>query len=300
MAVIRVKETWDSRSGSEDDMGEREYVRTFRVVTDDPLTSSLSVRYATGIPARFDPYQDADGNIDAGSFVKEIRESQDQDNPFTWLVSVTYSSKLEQPEYGDEDPLARPAEISRGTIKFLVPATTDRDGNAIVNSANQAFDPPIEREEYRRTLRVVKNLITYDDTWEEYLDAVNDKAWFGFEAGEAKLVNLTAVRKYEKGLEYQEVTFEIEGAPPFTRFDALLIGDPRPVSTERTWTKHVLDQGYRDIDDKVFRDKESGQPKATPTLLDGEGAALVLGVDRPVFLDFDLNPDMNFDLLPIP
>lgn len=301
MSVVSVKEIWNGRAGSEDDKAERTYTRVYRVITNSTFTSSLSVRYALGIPKRFDVYADADGTMDAGAFVKSVKEHQ-TDDPYVWEVAVEYSSVLEHPAEGGEDPLSRPSEIKWGTTKFTKPAEMTADDldisgglalpiviapTAILNSADCIFDPPPEFEDFRLTLSITRNEAAFDPIKiGGFIGTVNLKSFFGFDPREVRCTGISAERVYEKGIFYWKVSYEFE---------------IRAGEGVTAWQSNILDRGYMEYDGPALVAIVDNllKPVPEPALLDGEGQALVKG-DDPVFLHFTIYSPMDFDLLYLP
>jgi hypothetical protein len=282
--IVEVQEIWNGRTGNEDDKGERNYTRVFRVITISPNVSSLSVRYAYNIPARFDPYMDADGTPDAGAFAQKIEEHQDQDDPRTWVVVVQYSSKLEYPDYGAENPLNRPSEIEYGSKTVMIPLTqtpvtpTSPTAKAIVNSAGSPFDPAPEIEQARLTMRIVRNEPAFDPVViGAYADTVNNDAWLGFQPGEVKCTGISAKRAYEKGIFYWQVTYEFEC---------------KPGQGANAWAFVLLDRGYYTLDNaspphRLLATDLFGRALTSPALLDGTGKVLSTAANtQPVFITY--------------
>ncbi len=315
MAILTVHETIDARKFDLGPNGERTYERVFRVTTDAKTVGSLEVYFASGVPRMWDYYL-CENEYDYGARVVKVQPKQTAD-PFTWLVTIQYSSgrvspqqakvgaspaKGSQPQQQDDtDPFARPPEIRWGFSQYQRVVTKDTTGKAIVNSANDAFDPPPTVDDSRPTLTYVRNLIdptfspelvgTYP-AWDPalaiaYQDAVNTDTFLGVPAGQAKVASLSASSVYERGIFYYKGNFEIH----FRR---------------EGWALQILDQGYHELDTvtgkyKIIVDALTSIPKSSPTPLNGNGFAVdfnSLGA-VPHYLTFKVYKELPFSALPI-
>lgn len=259
MTVTRVREDRVGNRGNADEKG-RDYVRTFTVETDSPYDDSLVVRAAPGIPRVYNPYVSAGGLVvDLGSWCRTVTADRIGDS-FVWRVVATYSSRMDPLTRPDlqqiEGPLLRPPEVEWDTITVAVAATHDRDGNPVRNSARDPFDPPLDEEEARLYLRVTKNQLTFDATrMLEFVDTVNSKKWLVFLQGEARCRKIRGVRRWENGLLFWAATYEFEirkeNVPTGAKRVSSFADFPDDPEVKRSWTKWVLDRGFRELVDKV-------------------------------------------------
>lgn len=209
MAVIEVTELWDGRSYSAElDKSKREYVRTFRVVTDDPDDGGQTACSHGSIPTIGTAYITA-GESDAGAFLKRLDAKQDQNDPLVWIVTANYDSQYPDPEQAEENPLLRPNKYKFGFSKVAVAVQQDLDGRAFVNSAGQPFLPPQEIEITRPTISIEKNSATHSFTILSNLqDCVNSVTWNGFPVGSVKIDNVEATSESENGVTYWKQTWQ--------------------------------------------------------------------------------------------
>jgi hypothetical protein len=209
---------------------------------------STSIAYYDNPADRTDPYQ--------GSQV------------YVWTATLEYGpwNPLEHTTTGDptNQPL-RPRFTSTNTPQIVY---EDVDGNPVVNSAGDYFDPPIERDFPRWTLTVVRNEASPTmATIGPYANRINEAAWNGFPPKTVKLspIQLPAPEfsQFTGNLYYPiEYVFEIN-------FDG--------------WTKNVLNQGYRELSStgKLIPILVGGTPASSPVMLDRNGHALI----TPGYLD---------------
>lgn len=292
MPVVAVQETFLNRTGAVNDKREREYSRTFDVLMSTRTSDPVEVLLAPSLPRVWNPYIGANGTADLGSWCKDIRARQDTLDPYLWRVEAKYNSRLERPDLNIiENPLLRPADLSWDHVYVMKPLERDRDGNAILNSSYERFDPPPETEDVRQVLTVVRNQATYNaQLYQTYANTVNEVDWMGFKAGTVRLMKLSAVRQFENGILFWRVTFEFHirsGSIATNEADA--------------WAIRILDRGYFKWDgfDRELIRSPTGSLITTPALLDGDGGVLEPG-DDPVYLTFHYLPQQDFaDILPL-
>lgn len=286
MATATLIETWAGRDGSVNSQRERMYTRTFLVNVSDPTLGWEWVRLVTGLPRIWDFYVSASGAIDTGSFCQELTGRQKAEDPYLWDVVARYTNRIQRPDINIvENPLLRPAEISYGATSIMRPATFDRNGDAVVNSAGDPFDPPLEVEEHRLTITIVRNQMSYNALgYLGYYDAVNEDAWFGFPKEYVKCCRITGRRQYENGVYFWPTTYEF-----MVRLnrDENLTDDGGNIF--KPWDYPVLDRGFWYLDGatkKLILDT-FGRPSPTSRLLDGAGNELAAG-QPGVYLPFSL------------
>jgi hypothetical protein len=209
--------------------------------------------------------------FDLNCRVTKISSEQDQDNPFLWLVHVDYSTKWFDPQRALQDPFnpatqnptQRNPEITWSFQKYQKPITTDINGAALVNSADEPFDPPVEIDDSRPALTVSRYEIIFSPALAvAYMDAVNSDPFAGALPGTAKVDSITGVFVYVEGFFLWKVTYVIH----FRR---------------EGWDLQPLDAGLTEIftgpggvrQRRPIQDP-SGQPVTAPQLLDGTGRAL--------------------------
>jgi hypothetical protein len=278
--IISVREVSSGRTGTVNEKGERSYTRTFQVITDSALDGPLYVRQAPGIPVRGSIYA-TDTEIDPGARVKSITPSQ-SDNPKVWEVRVEYSSTTEDEQ---ENPLERAPEISWSAAPYTRVAWKDNNGKAIVNSAGQYFDPPLEVDDSRPVLTITRNEASFNPSLAiDYQDAVNSDAFLGFSPGQAKVAMIQASSATENDVFFWRVTYEFA----FRR---------------EGWALSVLDQGrYEKVSGKPVPIKEydtagnaiPGSHVTDPVPLSGGSRLDNPGPDSVQFLSFTVYKERAF------
>jgi len=280
MAVTWARKIWDGREGGGDLSGSITHTQLYRVRTDNKFDDQVTVLQAAALPFLGQPYPN-----DPSSYCNSLRARNEGASPFFWTVTATYSNERE----ASDSPLDDPIEYQWATEQFQEVADTDRNGQGIVNSAGDPFDPPIMRDNSRRTVTITSNE-AFVPTWIlSYQDAVNSDAinvdGLSVSAGQAKCqqVSVSPIRQRN------DVTFRIVTLTIHLNNDG--------------WGFKILDQGFRERDDdnklqQITNEADGSEPTA-PVLLDGSGKAQTdPTVASAVFLDYDIYPSLSFAALP--
>jgi hypothetical protein len=284
MSVINVMEDPRGRTSGQTIEG-RWGRRVFTVELDDPDTSDLSIRYATGLPRVTAAYPN--------DFWLRCRSNEITARITPTLIEVTAAyatlSNLKNDIYnwdGDgetENPLKKDPLIRWSSSISVEPIDVDIDGNPIINSSHEGFDPPVTREFYDEVLTITRNEAWYDRVnLMPYKGAVSSDSFYGFDAGWAKVTDITAEYVTLGEFTYAVVTYEIQ-----IRYDG--------------WKKRILDRGFRvysgaDGDGNPAYEQvrgTDGTPLTEPVLLDGSGGKLADGAN-PVWLEFEVYRTLPF------
>lgn len=272
MSVISVHETWRGQSGGINDKAQRKYARTFQVFCNNINTRALEVRLAAGVPRLFD-YYITSSEFDLGARARNIDVVQDTLYPLRWEVTVSYDSisidptKIATPNQtsgssqggGAKSPEQKPPQYSWDFTRQARAISKDLDGKAILNSAGDPFDPPIEIDDCRPILTVEQTLLTFDvNLAMQYYDTVNSDTFLGFSPGQAKCNGRKGTSRFEENKFVWTVTTEIH----FRRDNWIPL--------------EIIDRGFHYLDGTppkkiLFRDPTDDQPMATPQLLNGNG-----------------------------
>ena len=237
---------------------------------------------------------------DANLLVNKISCSQDQGDPLTFRVTLSYGYYLDQPATGDpavdvqqqgldpadreESPLLRPRDytISSTTRPEAIQKAWSLGGGTysvpIVNSAGDPLLPPPER--LRAGIQIVVGIndaAPPDSTWWTALDnaPINSSSLtvgpYTFSAGQVRLSGIQASPVYERGTAYWRWTLTWEA--------------------RQHWYYEPLDQGRREKPvapstvPRLIIDEASGAVVSSPVPLDGAGNKLASG-GTPQYLTF--------------
>ncbi len=274
--IVREVDT-DQRS-SKTPQGQQ-YTHIFQVILDTVgANPARSARLADGVPDIGDQHP-----IDTSAYVLGV-DVHPTESRLIWNVHVKYQTThfiypTPKPNPTDEAPSIRWGAWSR-----TIAIDKNKDGDAILNAAEDPFDPPIEGEEYHLELTVVRNEAAHNPlTAAGYYGAVNNATATicGLEVTtrKAKCVQWSGDSAERNGYSYYVVTYKI-------RFNL------------NTWDKKILEQGmnYKDGSKKKHIVGDDNEPVDSPQLLTAAGAVLALG-GTPVFKTSRVAPEKNFSTL---
>lgn len=267
------------------DMGKRTYTRAWTVVTSSRTDDAYAVGSASGLPLIGNTHPS-----DANAFCQQLAVTQ-KSGWRVWTVTATYSTEREL----NTNPTSDPAIINWGSEQFQKPAVFDRNGNLIVNSAGDPFDPPLMMDDSRRIVTVQKNLAVVPTWILDYQDAVNsdtftiDGVSIGVGLAKMQAVTVGPVERRSSTV-FRTVNFTIHLQRDGWAMQPLDAGFREFVSTDSVpepELKNILNRGDQ-------------QPVAAPVPLDGEGKAL----DNPtptncVFLTYHVYKTRAFSSLPL-
>lgn len=250
---------------------------------DDKTDGPSDVLASTDLPAIGDAYETS-----SDAKLVDIVANPLDDNPYVWEVIGSYSQKTTDPETSPStSPLDRRVRWSYGSVQRSEALLVDQNGDDVVNSAGDRFDPPIEvaRPQLRMTAR--RNELGFDPaTIVAYVGRVNSAAWRGFDTEMVLCTGITADERTENGTTYFEVSYEFE-----VHWDDTL-----------GWnTLEVLDQGFNRLTtpttkEPIYMEPDRVERPSNPMPLDGSGDELPIG-DPFVYIPFAPYPQADFGAL---
>lgn len=209
-------------------------------------------------------------------YVVRLRTAVTDDSAFVFRVTVEHREI--------SNPLDEPPIVEWLSASTMEPIDTDIDGNPILNSSDEPFDPPPTEEFYDLIMRATFNVANFDPVGaSNYNGAVNIDWFRGFAPGLGKVKEYTSRQIWVMtGWFYVAVAVEL-------RFRST------------GWKRKFLDQGYRtkgDIVDGVqtytqIKDTE-GNLVTDPVLLDGLGQKLADGAPV-VRREYWTKPQLSFN-----
>lgn len=282
MAIVSCEEHPGGRGGSLGIDGVRSYSKQYIVITDDPTTTEVEVLAASGLPAI-----KAEHPADSKAVVVKRSPRPYGAGRLVWLVDIEYASRSGPAENLTFDrPWNRRPRLRWGSYAVQLPLEEDRDGDPILNSAGDRYDPPLIVEIHRPTLSVTRYERRYDiNKALDYIDTVNELTLMigGLvtRAEGALLTRFEGADVEVDGVDCWQVDYEIIFAPTFKR--------------------RVLDCGFYALDGTKKTKVTDGNNKdmTEPALLDGAGAVLGFG-GTPVYLDFHVYRKVDFGPLGLP
>lgn len=249
--------------------GVRNYQRVFVLETTSQSEEAYQVGSHPSLPQIGDLYP-----YDSAAYCDSISVTQ-TDGWKVWRVTCNYTSEWDLTN----------AKISWDTEQFQKVAAYEYNGDGIVNSAGDPFDPPALMDDSRRVITVTK-MMTEVPTWIlSYQDAVNSDAFtidgVSIAIGKAKMQRVSVSEPRQINLTtYREVTFQIH-------------------LQRDGWDLQILDAGFRDASFNTLYNVDGTRPTA-PIPLNGLGARLdSTNPADAVFLPFTVYTTLPFASLPL-
>lgn len=177
-----------------------------------------------------------------------------------WTITAEYSSAVEM----NVDPTQDAMQIRVYTEQFQKPAVFDKNGNKIVNSAGDPFDPPLMMDDSRRVISLVRNVAAYPSWVLSYQDAVNSDTFtvrgITYAAGVGKVQSVSISDS------------QIRNNVPFYSVEVLIH------LQKNGWILQPLDVGFRELGYggdliNILNPGDTERPSA-PVPLDGTGNQL--------------------------
>ena len=275
-----LKEEIPSGRTARNSKGARTYTRKFRVTSNDKTDGPFEVGSTSGLPLIGSAHPE-----DANAFCVELMV--ENTDPFAgWTVTANYSDE----RVIDDNPTDDAAEINWGSEQFQKVAVVDRDGNLIVNSAGDLFDPPAMIDDSRRVVTVSKNLAAVPSWILDYQDAINSDTFtidgISIGVGKAKMQAVTVGPKQRRNATvFRTVTFTIH-------------------LQRDGWALDILDAGFNRLDPLAPSGRAAitinGLAPSAPYPLNGAG----IPIENPspsnnVFLTFNVYKTRTFSTLPL-
>lgn len=263
--------------------GVRSYTRAFKLETTDKTDGPFAIGSTSGLPRIGSVHPE-----DSGAWCTTLRV--DNFAPYKgWRVTAEYSSEMELAE----NPTNDPALIRWDSEQFQKPAIFDYNGEAIVNSAGDPFDPPNMMDDSRRVVTVTKNLASVPAWILTYQDAINSGPFtidgVSVATGLAKMQRVAvSERQTRNGTSFRTVDFTIH-------------------LQKNGWKLEPLDAGFREREAtgtppelKNIKNPNDDELPGAPVPLDGSGRQLADPTPANcVFLDFDVYEPKDFSILPL-
>lgn len=324
MAFVWVHELFDGRNGSLRDGLQRSFVRRFQVRTDDKRVAPINVIFAPGIPRLYASYISFDGaELDYFSICRDIQAEQEVDDDLVWNVTCSYDTQSTS-EFGNQsgqpgtigqpgagggsgasgDPTQEPPTIEWDYDSTEYALRVDIDGDPILNSAGQPFDPPPTMPVGWTVLRYGRNEATYDALERaKYAHTINSTPFLGVREGCVLCKPIKASSRYIGPFLYYRVSYEFHIAKDH---DHNIQGKPQMPGVF-DWKMWLLDQGLCRLDVATGRPVaiyDDGNPISTPALLGNDGQPLTKDdIEDPLigpnWLDFDIYNEIDLNVLNI-
>jgi len=297
MSCISFKEIHDGRAAS-DDVGDKEttvsYVRVFRAETSLATDDATAIKAHASCPSL--------GAAHPNNTYARLRNRQFRNETFSkkvWIVTLTYSTKGTDVSGGSQtNPLDTTTRITWRSEQFQKVAIKDKDGNAILNSAQDEYDPPPEKDDSRWIATITKNMVAVPSWLLNYQDAVNSSGFMidglSVPARRAKVQSIEIGGwQFQDPYSYRQVTIGIA----ISRDEYTL--KPRDQGFNKLVGGKRVKIMIPELDDNGKKTARTMEP-SVPVALNGSGAV----VESPTLANAHFNThyvynEANFSVLPL-
>ena len=294
MGIKWVREHWEGRQGKVDGKGIQTFRRNFHVRTNLARTGQIEVSNAvdpvTGlsIPKIWSTYVTPTEAFNLAVCVGV--DPQQKDDPFDWKVLCDYTTDTQELFKGSV--FNRLPKVAWSTEEIKEGLETDWDGKAILNSAGDPFDTQ-ESPRGIDVMKVERNIPIYNRLQHnQFRFSLNDRPWYGFDAGTVLYSNYGATQEFEKNSQGQEVYF-------WRLMQEMKVD-------KKGWELRLLDRGFRafgpvnqfgDRPRAIITCPVTGHPLTREALLDGFGFVLAGPPFVPAYMVFRRFPDRDLNLV---
>jgi hypothetical protein len=281
VAITSIFEIPDGRSATIGPNWARTFGRTFQVETDSAAVGPVAIAHALPF-AIGTPYQTSTEKY-PGAYIQNFRFDAASSDGRTWRVGVEYGP-FDASQF-PENPFDRRPDYEWSFVEFQRIVDEDIHGEAIVNTAKEYFDPPVEIDDSRPVCTVTRNEDHFNiHLAKEFRDSINESEFWGWPAYTVKCKSISAKLALDPLVGwYWVVTYILEFNPD-------------------QWGREILSQGLRQLNTAGTAYAPiliNGSQTTSPVPLDEKGHALPPDGD-PVFLTFDVYREMDFSILNLP
>lgn len=210
------------------------------------------------------------GDTWAAAKASDISADEHDADPWTFVVTVDYTSSPNPSWTFPENPLSQPNKYSYTSESVTEPYFRDTDNKPVVNSAGEVYAQTPQRERSYGVITITRNVSSYDDaTAESYRNLIN--------SGSVSINGTTyAARKLRIKQYDASGPNEQNGVTYWT--ETIVIAK-RPEG----WDHVLEDRGLNElIDDELYPILDAKMdPVQLPWPLDGEGFACFNPTDTP-------------------
>ena len=280
--------------------------RSWQVLTNNRFDDEYYV-VQTGIGLGYFPVPYLSTHPD--SFIllcRSVSAKQDERAPLKWIVTAEYSGEpISIPDQQSfVPPLQRPAVIRRRKNKYMKALDKDVDGDAIVNSAGDPFDPPPETPRGRPLITISKNVGFIPPGLSTYGDGINSLPF---------MCQGETFDQYTARIDDWDMSeLKTETDPTGVPWQYYVFTWSFEIDTEEGWKGSLLDCGFRErraggdgiSKFNILDQATPPNPVSSPALLDGNGYSLVSqgiveSADNAVYLPFDFYYETDFNQFPL-
>lgn len=210
-------------------------------------------------------------------------------NGIVYRGSATYSSEAEE----SQNPIDWRPKLRRIGVKATKIVEEDKNAVAILNKAGDKYESPVEVPSTIRGFIYTRNLPYNPRTLADQLeDTINNAAWLGYPARTVFCVRMDISDRQTAIVNDVEIPYWTAEAEFSINLDE--------------WKVRLLEQGYREkvageLKDIMVKNEDDEEERAAfPILLNNLGRAQLEDPKVPLFTDWYVYKEENFDLFDIP
>lgn len=315
---ITVEELKGGRRAGWDVDGGRRYTLQVRVTTGDPMVGPRAALLAVGVGAGStyrSPLFTPASEYDFGCYLNSIEDEEEDGDGKSWRVTLGYKQYDWTKQNGGEGSGANPSAFQANPVNAPplikwsseteeVACTHDRNGQPILNSAGDPFDPPLTRPLSTPIATITRTLSSFDPNWiNQFKEHTNNATWCDFPADTVLCKDLTADKVYDPDWGVLWPQTIVLAFRPIVTTDTTDPSTPWVTKTSTLlagWNQQVLNAGFRQKVGTVLQQiRTDGAPAPTPALLKADGTAAAPS-DDPVYLTFETREQADFSLFNLP
>jgi hypothetical protein len=294
MAIMTINEMMEegSREAHWNVDAGRTYQRKFRIITSTQNDGPNVVlgQFGTNYGDTYQPFYAAN-EADLFACVNQIDCEPTGNDGIEWIVTLSYGwyNPLQAGGGKEQNPLDMPIEVSWALRDHETVLDTDQNGDAVLNTAGDPYDPPIVIDDPRLVMTVVRNEMMFNVGWVlAYRNAVNSDPFAGFPPLTCKVLNISSRSQWHQDIGwYYQTTYEFEFLTASIDYD-----------TNTGFRKRIISQGFRAISSVTgtpYHITLKGTPISSPMLIDSNG--YLLGHDdTPYWQTFQAYPELPFNI----
>lgn len=289
MAWLSVGEDIGARTAQYHEDGSRTATRRWKL-RNDTIVGMTKVFEAGGIPALLDVY-DVDGVEDPDLKVRRLEPKQDE-NPYLWTLTAEYSNRLRNNR----------TRVDYAFETYSEGLQYDLQGNAIVTSAGQPYQPVQEVERGRLVMTFTRLESGFSPVFAKlFLWKLNATPFLGLPTRSCLMADIRA-RDTGEVIQQHEVSYVVKVADPYIADPPnRLPGFPGTLLGASGWDRRLLDQGSRqynaDASGWVQMFDDYGVAFENHAL---DGTGYQGDPFNPVYLTFQVYESADFSVLGLP
>ncbi len=212
MSIVSVKQIGAGRRGS-GKLNGRAYTVVLQVIVNSAYDGIATVANASGIPARYAPYQGYENTDDPDALCVTVDPEQDGEEWQKWRVTCTFDTNWASGNSGTSSTQNNPEEdppLFWVETEFVSkPVFKTWNGNDIKNAAGQLIQG-LERIEACETWIWERNYTSLNrGFWLSYQNAVNSDDIFELDPKQGLLHIIVPKASYRNGVAYYRVQFRV-------------------------------------------------------------------------------------------